>query len=210
MSTISVIIPTMWKCDRLKTTLAELSNREEVSEIILIDNTDRTEVVNIPKVRHILEGHNTYVNPAWNKGVELSKNNVLLILNDDTWFDWDVYLNISANITPSFGMVGITRNSYTNKENKPMFVRVQKRPPAFACSFFIHKSNWTTIDSGLKIWGGDDQLFEANIKNNKPNYYIDGIIAYGSVGETTRTRHQNPKLMKIVNEDLARMKQLGL
>ena len=35
----SVIIPTMWKCDRLQKTLKELSQHELVGEIILIDNT---------------------------------------------------------------------------------------------------------------------------------------------------------------------------
>ena len=38
----SVIIPTMWKCDRLTATLQELNDHPLVGEIILIDNTPNT------------------------------------------------------------------------------------------------------------------------------------------------------------------------
>jgi hypothetical protein len=86
----SVIIPTMWKCDRLTTTLNELNEVRSVGEIILIDNTNNAYEVNIEKVRHIKEGKNTYVNPAWNKGVSLAKYDKVIILNDDIWFDWNI------------------------------------------------------------------------------------------------------------------------
>ena len=72
---ISVIIPTMFKVDRLFETITELSNCIEVGEIILINNTNNNVSINIPKVRYIYEGKNTYVNPAWNKGVSLAKFN---------------------------------------------------------------------------------------------------------------------------------------
>ena len=95
----SVIIPTMWKCDRLWITLEELSKHELVGEIILIDNSANSKILTIPKLIHILEGKNTYVNPAWNKGVELSKYDKLLILNDDIWMDWKIFDILEPYVT---------------------------------------------------------------------------------------------------------------
>ena len=52
---ISVIIATMWKCDRLKETLRELDLNEIVGEILLFDNTDNTtKITDIKKLNHIL------------------------------------------------------------------------------------------------------------------------------------------------------------
>jgi hypothetical protein len=85
----SVIALTMWKCERFKETLTELDKHPLVGEIILIDNSEMdVDSLKLKKLNHIKEDKNTYINPAWNKGVSLAKYNKLLVLNDDLWFDW--------------------------------------------------------------------------------------------------------------------------
>ena len=195
---ISVIIPTMWKCNRLIETLKELSKVNEVSEIILIDNTKNSDEVKIPKVNHILEGKNTYVNPAWNKGVSISKNNLLLILNDDIWFDWRQYINVSNYITKDMGMVGIGRDCYGHPEKEISLRKVSKRPNGFACSFFIHKEDWNDIDKRLLIYGGDDYLWK---KVNKDHYCIHGLKANGYVSKTVNEFNVNEDIRMVLDND---------
>ena len=80
----SVIIPTMWKCERLHKTLEELNNHSLVGEILLFDNTSNNQKIeHLNKLTHILEGRNTYVTAPWNKGVKFAAYDKLLILNDD-------------------------------------------------------------------------------------------------------------------------------
>jgi hypothetical protein len=110
---ISVIIPTMWKCDRLYETLHELNEHPLVGEILLFDNTTNTnKIIHLDKVIHILEGKNTYVTAPWNKGVSLSKYDKLFILNDDTWMDWSILNKLYNFITPDIGVIGLSGDAY--------------------------------------------------------------------------------------------------
>jgi hypothetical protein len=80
----SVIALTMWKCERFKETLAELDKHPLVGEIILIDNSEMdVDLIKLKKLNHIKEEKNTYINPAWNKGVSLAKYNKLLVKYPD-------------------------------------------------------------------------------------------------------------------------------
>ena len=78
---ISIIIPTLLKVNRLYQTLKELSECDVVGEIIVIDNTDNLIPFELPKLKYICEGRNTYVNSAWNKGVDISSFDKLCIMN---------------------------------------------------------------------------------------------------------------------------------
>src|SRR6202012_2663112 len=99
-------------------TIFELSACETISEIILIDNTANTIPFDLPKVTHICEGRNTYINPAWNKGVHLAKTDKICFLNDDLWFDWNYLSLISEEITKDKGMIGMSTNNYNTPNEK--------------------------------------------------------------------------------------------
>lgn len=188
----------MWKCDRLVQTLHEISSQEMVSEIILIDNTDNTNQLSMPKVQHILEGRNTYVNPAWNKGASLAKESLLLVLNDDIWFDWRQYLNISEYITKDMGMVGIGLDCYSQPEQEISLRKISIRPNGYACSFFIHKEDWRHIDDRLLIYGGDDYLWKYI---DKDHYCIHGLKANGYISKTVNEYVSNDDLRKALDSD---------
>tara|TARA_Y100000034_G_scaffold119029_1_gene160386 strand:- start:75 stop:677 length:603 start_codon:yes stop_codon:yes gene_type:complete len=199
----------MWHCDRLLTTLTELSKHELISEIILIDNTNKKEKLEIPKVNHVLEGLNTYVNPSWNKGAELATENILLVLNDDVWFDWDIYLNIAKQLTINMGIVGLHTSTYDYSGiQKPKLNYIgDKGMYGFACAFFILKENWIKIDDKLKIYGGDNQLIKQLYINKKNNYAISNITTYGYISLSV---NKSKTIKDVIDSDWVAMKELGL
>ena len=202
---ITVIIPTLWQCDRLVTTLQELSECPEVGEVLLFDNTANKKRISLPKLQHILEGRNTYVGAPWNKGAAMAKYDHLLVLNDDTWMDWSYLAQISEQITDSRGMLGIAQKNYQLKEAAQLqFLPVTNRPNAFACLFFIHKSSWTPIPDEIKIWATDCWLFTKNQQAGRSNYYIQGLPVIGYVSKTVGhlKQHDSDEFNRIIKQDL--------
>lgn len=188
---LTVIIPTLWKIDRLTETLKELENCEHVNQIILIDNTGIERDIQNRKLTYILEKENTYVNPAWNKGVSLSHNDKICILNDDIWFDWDSLKEIDEFISKDIGLLGMSPNNYNISESgKIKFVGIDSdwktnkgfRPPGYGCCLFIHKENWIPIPEEMKIWAGDDFIFY--YQNSRKNYIIEGLRCQGHISFT--------------------------
>jgi hypothetical protein len=183
----SIIIPTMWKCNRFQQTLRELSAHELVGEIILIDNTSNELTIELPKLIHILEGKNTFVNPAWNKGVEMTKYNKLLILNDDIWMDWNILNIVESYITEDNGVIGMAEENYHNPSTELGLEPITHRNGGFGCAMFIHRENYTPIPTEMKIWCGDDWLFVKNRNRRKQNYKITGFKIEGEISATTDT-----------------------
>lgn len=193
----SVIIPTMWKCARfnLGYTINELCKHPLVGEVIIIDNTDRVDEIKVdPKIKHILEGKNTYVNPAWNKGVELAKYDKLLILNDDIWMDWKILDILEPYITPQNGLIGLDEQEYNIEHTGHEFglEPISHRNGGFGCAMFLHKENYTPIPNEMKIWGGDDWLFVKNRNRRKQNYKLVGYTIYGDISTTSDSVELGP------------------
>jgi len=198
----SVVALTMWKCNRFQQTLRELSKHPLVGEIILIDNTSNDLKIELPKLVHILEGKNTYINPAWNKGVSLAKYDKLLVLNDDLWFDWDIFSILEQHITEEVGLIGMAEENFDNPSNEFGLEPINHRNGGFACAFFIHKNNWIDIPLEMKLWGGDDWLFVKNRQNGKQNYKIVGFKLEGEVSGTLENVDLIPTLNPIKQRDL--------
>ena len=188
----SVIIPTMWKCNRFQQTLRELSANELVGEIILIDNTPNDLKIELPKLIHILEGKNTYVNPAWNKGVSLAKYDKLLILNDDIWMDWNILKIVEPYITEETGIIGMAEENYTKPQSEFGLDPITHRNGGFGCCMFVHIENYTPIPNEMKIWGGDDWLFVKNRNRRRQNYKITGFNIEGEIGATSEQAELGP------------------
>jgi len=209
---ISVVMLTMWKCERVIETLEELSKEKIVDEIILIDNTNNNNKVDIPKVTHILEGKNTYVNPAWNKGVKIARNENILILNDDVWCDWGKYLQVSKHLPSDCGMVGLSTESYKlqNESSISIVPNLNKRPHGFACSFFVKKNDWVNIIPELLIYGGDDFLWKTMKNNGKRHYSVFGIKISGYVSKTVNECLNSGEINAIIDEDYKIIRRLNL
>lgn len=186
---ISVIMPTMWIADGLLDRLWQLSKIEEVGEIILIDNSDTPQTeppLGIPKLRHIREGRNTFVNPAWNKGVRLAKFARLCIMNDDISFDPTIFRLVQPYIKRDIGMIGLDEFDGVPVYTEDRVFRVVPsnwwRGMGYACLFFIHKSRYVKIPDELKIWYGDDYLFWFN---GAENYKMQNVNVWGKPSTTS-------------------------
>ena len=171
MEKFSVIIPTIWKSEYTTPLLEELSNSDFVDEIILIDNTDYILYPGMgwdfPKVQLIKEMVNTYVNPAWNKGVSIAKNDYVAICNDDILFDVDEYFNYltkALNVL-DIGFIGSHSENYTDtifEECKIEPYSNQNNFGGWGCLFSFNKNIWKDIPNELKIWYGDNFIHATN------------------------------------------------
>ena len=203
MEKMSVIIPTMWKVDGFLNQLKKLSKIEVIGEIILIDNTENTNLLEIPKVIHILQGKNTYINPAWNKGVNLAKWDKVCIMNDDVEVHDELFINILPHITEDKGMIGLheyhgngvwedepgcdrTRSEmFRGDRGLPLKLiesEIGHRRPGYACLWFIHKNSYVQIPDELKVWYGDDWVY---YKSGKPNFSMLNVDIIGKPSQTT-------------------------
>ena len=194
----------MWKCERFRKTLSELNEHPLIGEIILIDNSEiEVEPLNLNKLNHIKEEKNTYINPAWNKGVSLAKYDKLLILNDDVWMDWGILDILSEYITPSIGAIGFAGNAIDLEETTDMMLTpVTHRYGNFGVAMFIHKASWMPIPEEMKLWGGDDWIFVKNRNSGKPNFKLEGMKLYGEISGTLENADLTPILNPIKENDL--------
>lgn len=206
---ISVVIPSLMRIERIHQTISELSKHDEIGEIILLDNSGNTVPMEIPKLIHVCEGKNTYINPAWNKGAAMAKYDKLCFLNDDIWFNWK-YLNVITDfILPSVGLIGMDPDNYTQDPGffsiSPISagrLRRGHRPTGFACCFFVHRDNWDPIPEDMKLWAGDDWLF---YRSKFSNCVIKGLKCEGFVSGTLDDEALASELNPIKVEDMHAM-----
>lgn len=209
---MTIIIPSLFRVPRIYQTLIELSNCPYVDEIILIDNTSNKNKIDLPKLTHICEEKNTYINPAWNKAVSLSKTDELCLVGDDTWFDWNYLEKISKFITEENGMIGMAMENYSNPKNTFEINKIQpsykskkgERFFGYGCCFFMHKKNWKDIPNGMKLWGGDDWAFYAH---DKPNLVIEGLKVEGYISATLDAKELEEEFNPIKHNDMLLIKE---
>ena len=205
---ISVIIATMWKCERLHETLKELNEHLLVGEILLFDNTsNQVKVDNLHKVRHILEGKNTYVTAPWNKGANLATFDKLLILNDDNWMNWQILDVLYEHITEDKGVIGMAGNAIDLEETGNIsIVPISYRHGNFGVAMFIHKNSWISIPEEMKVWCQDDWLFVKNREIGKQNYSLTNFKIQGEISATNNFLDTDSEVQSIRQNDL-RLKQ---
>ena len=165
----SVIIPTLWKSNRIGKLLFDLIKCEFVDEIILIDNGGKffEYFEALDKVKLVQTGENIYVNPAWNLGVKLAKNNCVAILNDDINFDPNIFGVITEDVLSQYGIIGMGEGNYKEPidEERGPFIDVWKsgiNDWGWGCFIFLHKTYWINIPENIKIWYGDNFIKDRN------------------------------------------------
>ena len=172
----SVIIPTLWKSNRTIPLLQDLNNCEYVTDIILVDNTssNKTQIQDLSKINYVNPGKNLYVNPSWNLGVLLSKEDNIIICNDDITFNPELYCKILNQINlQEMGVIGVSQNNY--KLTTPTSPSLHPKPKdefGWGCLMAIHKTNWVPIPASLRIWCGDNFLLK---KNSNKSYSLEGM-----------------------------------
>ena len=201
ISKFSIIIPTMWKSDFLSDSISNYITSDLIDEIIIIDN-DPTKKINLPKndkIKYLTKGHNIFVNPSWNWGVKYSKNENLLIINDDLHIK-DI-TNILKKLSEcQFDFVGL---DYKNLNAGNGIVIKQKKDDmtnGFGCFLFIKKSKYIIIPEDIKIWFGDRILF--NSISNKGEISFDNIQI-----ELSKTVKSSKHFTDIINKDRKNFKK---
>jgi len=158
----SVIIPTLWRSDRISKLINDLDATSRINEIILIDNAPEQapKTISSPKLKIISKGENIFVNPAWNWGIQEAVNEYVVLCNDDIAFDMKIFEELEG-AGLSDAAIGCHYENFI-MEQKPhgqMFLHdghcIGK---GWGCLIFIKKSNYIPIPSELKIWCGDDWI----------------------------------------------------
>ena len=167
MDKYSVVIPTLWKSDRTKKLLVDLQECEYVDEIIVIDNLyNGYQDTKVEKIRFVSFGGNIYVNPAWNKGIELARNNQIALLNDDINFNPNIFEVITEDILNQFGIIGMGEGNYKslNIEGDPILEVWQPgvNDWGWGCFIMLNKKDWIDIPDNIKIWYGDNFIKDVN------------------------------------------------
>ena len=198
---ISFIVPTMWKSKDTLYNMLYAYKKANIpnAEFILIDNSrgcylDTEITVLIPK-------ENLYVNKAWNIGVEIAKNNIVCLLNDDIEINFEtIKNNLEAINNLDFGIIGFHSNKNLGIELNSNtdtfdFKEAECRYLGFGCMMFIRKENYIKIDEKLRIFFGDDLLYWWNRdKNDRKIYIIDNLKALGSLSATSTSYNDEIQL----------------
>jgi FkbM family methyltransferase len=190
----SVIIPTMWKYAKFPDFVSKLANTDLVGEILIINN-DPANTLPIKyhdKIKMFNFDKNIYVNPAWNYGVSRAKFNKLCIANDDIEFDTKVFEKVYDFVVPEAGVSGLCPGETENWNQPPITDKSIQIIPwqgqhtfGFGSLMFLHKNNWVDIPADLKVYYGDNLIFDRQLKLNKTNYLITNMDHYTKWAQTT-------------------------
>ena len=165
----SIIIPTLWKSNRTHKLLSDLIKCQYVDEIILIDNASKffEYYEALDKVKLVQVEENIYVNPAWNLGIKIAKNDLIALVNDDINFDTNIFGVIDENVLNQFGIVGMGEDNYKEQidDSKGPYLDVWKpgvNDWGWGCMILLDKKNWIDIPEDIKIWYGDNIIKDVN------------------------------------------------
>jgi hypothetical protein len=205
----TVVIPTMWKPDTFEQQLILLCCSKYVDEIILINNekekTPYYYILNNEKILHIKPDDNLIVNPSWNIGVLLSKNNNICLLNDDLLFDINIFEFMSNHEDKS--LCGL---SMYNKDQEFNLTQATHRTHGFGCMMFIRKDQYEYIPNSIKLFYGDDYLFEVNKIKGRQNYFINGCENNETWGITSKDGvfSDNMTIINQINNESKEIKRI--
>lgn len=161
----------MWRSDLLRSSIIEYLNSEYINEIIIIDNDPKHKFIDHDheKIKIISKGENIFVNPSWNLGYELSKNENLIFANDDVFIK-SIDLFLSKFLKFDDSIIGLNYN----KINQNTEVVIEKTEEnicfGFGTFFYLQKKNYIRIPEEFKIFFGDVILYN----NTKKRYTFYG------------------------------------
>jgi FkbM family methyltransferase len=192
----TVVIPTMWRAKEVTISfLHTLVAHPRVGEILIIDNdnsrTPYEPVLKHSKIKLLDFGENIYVNPAWNQGVKEARYDFICILNDDLRFDVGVFDRVAEYLNDRTGVIGL--NPGLEQFGQPVHnskdIKIVEWPRShtfgFGCLMFVYKPNWIDIPEELKIYYGDNFIFDVSLRNQKKNYIITDVDFETKYAQTT-------------------------
>ena len=197
MCKVSAIIPTLWKTKNFIDHLVEvLISDESVGEIIIIDNNPTDFFYDNEKVVMLKQKENLYVNPSWNLGIEECDYDKFIIFNDDIIIPYNFVSKIEDLLIEDIGLIGLDASSIIKVKNfdnevityldrKIKLKPINTRNWGFGMVIAGHIKSYHKIPENIRIWYGDDYLFQMNNRNGKVNYVIDDIPIYTKASSTS-------------------------
>ena len=194
----SIVIPTLWKSNRIYKLVDDLTKSAFVGEVIIIDNTREFNVhkdgLNVDKLRVFQPEKNLFVAASWNKGVALARFEEVALLGDDANFDPNVF----GYLATIDGIVGQSSNNYLHHypNNGNYFVEPlgEGRPWGWGCIITFNKKHWIDVPKQLRVWYNDDFI---NKKNPAPQYVLNGL----KIDTEMSTTSDLPEFNSIKKED---------
>lgn len=190
---------TMWKYAPFVDFLADMVHHHRVGEIIIMDNDSQNrpvhDVFTHPKIKICDFKRNTYVNVPWNIGVLGAVNDKVCIANDDVIFDLRVFDRVYDEMTPDVGVIGLSVMP-NEMHHVDGVIRIVPWTPGvntfgFAMCMFIHKSNYQVIPDGLKMYFGDNFIFDNSIWRGLQVKVIQDVFYHSPYGVTGGTAVPN-------------------
>lgn len=191
MSEFSVIIPTLQRAKELHDLVEICAAHPLVLEVLVINNAPEPLHWASPKVRVLQQAENIYVNPAWNLGAREARGRYLAILNDDVLFDPALFVKVARVLRlPGVGMIGSGRECFEGDAGASLCLRpVFERPHSYGVAMFMRRSHYQPIPEQMRIFCGDDWLFQAQ---GAPNYRITGFHMRTDMSATSGAPAFNP------------------
>lgn len=223
----SIVIPTMWRGRRgdiyrelmpgeiqsyedceypLSRMLPLLDNHPLIDEIIIINNdssstpewftnTDWKTVVTVDYRKNI------YVNPAWELGIKIARNDKICLLSDDIW--WGIDTNLFETIEPCLnkddGCIGIDNSCYFYAGDDPVQLLPLKYECeqdtwllGYGCMMFLHRENFIPFPKNMQINFGDYWLVKTHLDGKKMPKRITNLRVYTNSASTTGLEVFNP------------------
>ena len=164
----SVVIPTIWSIPSYTLDLVNLLvDCELIDDIIIIDNAvekySDNRIYHDDKITYVGMPHNIFVNPAWNLGVNLAKNEHVIISNDDLVIEPTEILEFLLRESKEWDVVGLSPGAYEDTTCDTIHLTdVTKRTYGWGCFMSVKKSKWVDIPTDMKIFYGDDFIIRTN------------------------------------------------
>ena len=156
--------------DMMIPTLYQLESNSNVKSILVFDNTQGEFKSYSSKVK-IYNKENLFVNPAWNRGMELCETEYFLIINDDIVCSSEVVTSCIKilNENKDVGLVTVETknvnnaseidfNTYFENKVEPEFSELNVNSH-FGWFFIGRTSLWRPVPNELKIFFGDDLIY---------------------------------------------------
>jgi hypothetical protein len=194
----SVICPTMHRDPTFSSFLSDLVKHHLISEIIIIDNDPakrpNQKVFQHSKIIVLEQTENIKVNPAWNLGVAVAKNNLLCIINDDIRIALQIFYRVKSYLDdPNTGMMFLSPGDHPITNQQPLTTGTIDVIPhttehlwGAGCWFFINKKNWMDIPNEMPLFYGDNDIYDWNKLNGRQNYMITNVLFNTPYSVTSR------------------------
>lgn len=194
MTTFSVVIPTLWRCQETIDSITQLCSDTHVTEVIVIDNDrSRTPQINSvlqsEKVKLVTPYQNLYVGESWNLGTRMAKENHICLLSDDIVLHNSILQRLQTCNFSEMGILGLAEGSVSENPNYDQPITIAEtdhRSHGYGVCMFYNRQHYVDIPASLRVFFTDDWLFASLRKRSGKANYVLNCSVRGRMSVTSR------------------------